>query len=115
MIQKLRRLYFRLFKRYRRLEIRYVSYSEGDRLIRENVDGPEAEQWHIAKEEDDNPLIGMFPHIGSSVYLERRERITGCEKELSIAQIARAQEDDRIRICQRERIARRKKREEVDQ
>ena len=71
MIQKLRRLYFRLFKRYRRLELRCVSYPEGDRLIRENAEGPEDGRWHIAKEEDDSPLIGM------SVYLERRERITG--------------------------------------
>ena len=71
MMRKLRRIYFRMFKRYRRLELKCVSYSEGDRLIKENADKPEAYQWHLAKEEDSNLLVGV------SVYLERRERITG--------------------------------------
>ena len=65
----LRRLYFRIFKHYRRLEIRAVSYSEGDRLIRQSEGKPESQQWVLAKEEDSNPLIGVL------VYLERRERV----------------------------------------
>lgn len=67
--QKLRRLYFRLFKRYRRLEFRAVSYAEGDRLIRGSVGKPESQQWVLAKEEDSNRAFGLV------VMLERRERI----------------------------------------
>jgi hypothetical protein len=61
-----------LFKRkpkYRRLELKFVSYIEGDKMIRENVGKPESEQWHIAKEEDTNRNYG-------TVYLERIIRIT---------------------------------------
>ena len=64
----LRRLYYRVFKRYRRIEFRFVTYLEGDRLIRENDGRPERDQWQIAPEEDANRVLGM-------VFLERRERI----------------------------------------
>ena len=60
-----------LFKRkskYRRLELRFVSFQEGDKLIRESAGKSESEQWHIAKEEDTNRSYG-------TVYLERRELI----------------------------------------
>jgi len=60
-----------LFKRkpkYRRLELKFVSYIEGDKMIRANQGKPESEQWHIAKEEDTNRNYG-------TVYLERRELI----------------------------------------
>jgi len=68
--QKIRRLYFRIFKRYRRLEFRAVSYAEGDRLIRASVGKPERDQWVLAiPEEDRNRAIGLV------VMLERRERI----------------------------------------
>jgi hypothetical protein len=57
-----------LFKRkpkYRRLELRPVSYSEGNKLITESANKPESEQWHIAKEEERNFNYRV-------VYLERR-------------------------------------------
>lgn len=60
-----------LFKRkpkYRRLELKCFSWSEGDKVLRENIGKPESEQWHLAKEEDANKAHG-------TVYLERREII----------------------------------------
>lgn len=69
LIQKIRRLYFKFFKRYRRLELKCCTYEEGDRLIRQNPGKPESEQWDLAiPEEDHNRAFGM-------VYLERRERV----------------------------------------
>lgn len=58
----------RMFGVSNRIELRWVSYAEGDRLIRETASSPERDRWVIAKEEDTNPVIGM-------VYLERREKI----------------------------------------
>lgn len=60
-----------LFKRkpkYRRLELKCFSWSEGDAAIKNNHGKPESEQWHLAKEEDTNKAFG-------TVYLERREKI----------------------------------------
>ena len=69
MKKRIRRWYFRIFKRYRRLEFRSVSYGEGDRLIRQSVGKPESEQWVLAlPEEDRNQVFGV-------VMLERRVRI----------------------------------------
>jgi hypothetical protein len=68
-MKRLRQLYFRIFKTYKRLEFRAVSYAEGDRLIKESVGKPEHEQWVIAKEEDKNMMVGLV------VMLERRARI----------------------------------------
>lgn len=65
----LRKLWFSVFKQYRRLEYRCVSYDEGDRLIRESAGKPESEQWVLAEEEDFNL------HIGLALCLQRRERI----------------------------------------
>lgn len=45
----------------KRLELRFLSYAEADKLIRETSGA-----WTIAKEEDNNRCIGW-------VYLERRE------------------------------------------
>lgn len=56
--------WFKIFKRKprrQRLELRFVSYSEGDKLIRETNGA-----WTIAKEEDANRVPGW-------VYLERLE------------------------------------------
>lgn len=64
----LKKLYYKIFKRYRRLELKFVTYSEGDKLIRANERKAESDQWVLAKEEDTNHVIGM-------VYLERKERI----------------------------------------
>lgn len=64
----LRRLYYRLFKRYRRIELNCFTYSNADKLIRENEGKPEKDQWVIAREEDKNYFYGM-------VWLERKERI----------------------------------------
>lgn len=66
----LRRLFYRIFPRYRRLELRAVSYEVADRLIRESANKAKHEQWSIAREEDGNRVIGV-------VWLERRERIVG--------------------------------------
>lgn len=68
MIKMLRRFYYNIFKRYRQLENRCVTYAEGDKLIRQNGGKSERDQWQIAEEEDKNSVIGV-------VYLERRERI----------------------------------------
>lgn len=64
----LKKLFYKIFKRYKRLELRFVSYREGDVLIRNTATRPENERWVLAKEEDMNHVIGM-------VYLERKERI----------------------------------------
>lgn len=65
-----RRIFFKMFKRYRRLEMKRVAWQDGDILIRSNEGKPENEQWVIAREEDNNFNYGW-------VYLERRERILG--------------------------------------
>ena len=69
-MKKLKRLYYRMFKRYRRLEVRCFNYDEADRRIRENAGKPERDQWRIAaREEDRNTMAGIV------VFLERVERI----------------------------------------
>jgi hypothetical protein len=65
---KLQKLFLRIFPRYERLEFRAVSYREGNLLIQRSVGKPETEQWVLAKEEDNNRVIGL-------VMLERRQRI----------------------------------------
>lgn len=65
----LRRLYFKLFPRYERLEFTCLNWTEADKLIKENRWKPYEQQWQIAKEEDRNNIYGM-------VFLERRKRIT---------------------------------------
>lgn len=67
-MKKLKRLYYRMFKRYRRLEVRCFCWAEADDLLRHNLGKPESEQWRIAaREEDRNRAIGV-------VFLERVER-----------------------------------------
>jgi hypothetical protein len=62
MISLIRNLLKRFFPpRPKRLELRFVTYAEGDKLVREG--------WAIAKEEDRNRLIGW-------VYLERLEKVS---------------------------------------
>jgi hypothetical protein len=51
---------FSVQEKKKRVELRFVTYSEGDRLIKLN------EGWKIAKEEDDNHKTGW-------VYLEKVE------------------------------------------
>lgn len=63
-----RRLYFRLFKRYERIELKCINWPSADALLKENRHKPEEEQWHIAPEEDHNQMLG-------AVFLERRRRI----------------------------------------
>jgi len=69
----LKKLYYTIFPHYKVLETKFVTYAEGDKMIRETHDKPEAERWVLAKEEDTNQRIGM-------VYLCRKERIKGFEK-----------------------------------
>lgn len=64
----LRKVFYKIFKRCRRLEIKFVTYAEGDRMIRASAGKPEEDQWVLAKEEDANKWYGL-------VYLERRVRI----------------------------------------
>lgn len=66
--QQIRKSYFRIFKRYRRLEVRRCSYAEANQLIGDTERLPEPERWELAEEENHNPNIGI-------VWLERRERI----------------------------------------
>lgn len=62
------RLYFKLFKHYRRVELRYTTYLQAERLLATNAGASEREQWRLAKEEDYN-------HVPGLVALERVERI----------------------------------------
>lgn len=64
----LRRLYFKLFKTYERLELKTFTYTEADALLKKNEGKPEEDQWHIAIEEDTNYNYGI-------VFLERKKRI----------------------------------------
>lgn len=69
-MKKLRKLYFRIFRRYKRLELKYVSWTVGNEMIKGNANKPEPERWVLAKpEEDNNHRVGM-------VFLERKKRIT---------------------------------------
>lgn len=67
-MKKLRRLYYRLFPTYKRLELKFCSYAEADELIKSNDARSFPFKWYLAKEEDTNHVIGM-------VYIERKERI----------------------------------------
>jgi hypothetical protein len=64
----LKRLFYSIFPTYKILETKFVSYSEGDRMIKETFDKPESERWVLAPEEDGNYTIGM-------VFLCRKVRI----------------------------------------
>ena len=67
----LKKLYYKIFKRYRRLALKCCDYATADKLIRESAFGPESERWQLAiPEEDRNQGF-------NSVFLERKERITG--------------------------------------
>ena len=53
----LRRLYYRLFTTYKRLELRKCSYAEGDELIKDSFfKEAEGDQWQIAIPEEDKKL-----------------------------------------------------------
>ena len=68
-MKSLIKLYYKFFPTYNILETKFVTYQEGDKLLRETHDKPETEKWVLAKEEDTNCGIGM-------VYLCRKTRIT---------------------------------------
>lgn len=63
----IRETYYRVFKRYERVELKFVTYKEADKLLKESKGKHEEEVWVLAKEEDSNKVYGM-------VYLERRKR-----------------------------------------
>lgn len=67
-IKKLKILYYKIFKHYKVLETKFVTYHEADKMIRETNNKPEEERWVLADEEDKNHIIGM-------VYLCRKVRI----------------------------------------
>ena len=63
-----RRLYFLVFKRYRRLELRILTFPEADELCRSwNGVDPKG-KWHVADEDQKM----LWPNVA----LERKERIT---------------------------------------
>lgn len=64
----LKRIYYNLFPTFQVLETKFVSYQDGDTMIRDTHDRPESEKWVLAAEEDTNKIIGM-------VYLCRKVRI----------------------------------------
>lgn len=64
----MKKLFYKIFKRYRRLELKFVIWPEADKMIKANEGKPASEQWVIAKEEDTNKAYGY-------VFLERKERI----------------------------------------
>ena len=66
----MKKLFYKIFKRYTVLETKLVSYQDGDKMIRETHDKSEAEKWVLAEEEDYNMTIGR-------VYLCRKVRIVG--------------------------------------
>jgi hypothetical protein len=69
LLRALKSLYYRIFKRYRRLELRLCTYEEADALLRaQGIPGNPDEGWRIAIEEGGSYVIGV-------VYMERRERI----------------------------------------
>ena len=69
LLRALKSLYYRIFKRYRRLELRVCTYEEASALLQEQgIPGNPGEGWRIAIEEGSNHVIGV-------VYMERRERI----------------------------------------
>lgn len=66
-----KKLYYKIFPHYRRLELQCAPYVEADRLIKENANKLESERWDIAPEEDSNVLGAMT----RMVWIERKERI----------------------------------------
>ena len=66
----LRKLYYKIVPTYKVLETKFVTYQEGDKMIRETHDKSEPDKWVLAKEEDTNRVFGM-------VYLCRKQRIWG--------------------------------------
>jgi hypothetical protein len=63
------RLYYRLFKKYREIEVKLLPYNEANELLKQNGGKMEDQQWGLAKAEDTNIAYGY-------VFLARRERIT---------------------------------------
>ena len=68
-MKRLRRIYYKLFPVYKRIDMQSFSWEQGDLLIRQNAHKPLEEQWHIAPEEDLNRDYDM-------VFLEKKIRIT---------------------------------------
>lgn len=63
------KLYYQIFERYNVLETKFVTYAAADHMIKDTIDKPESERWVLAKEEDNNTVIGW-------VWLCRKVRIT---------------------------------------
>ena len=69
-MNKLLKLYFKIFNPWIILETKFVTWDEGNTMIRDTQDKPDSSRWVLAKEEDYNRIIGM-------VYLCRKVRING--------------------------------------
>lgn len=65
----MKKLFFKIFKRYRILEEKFVTWEQGDKMLRETDGLNETERWQLSPKEDSNTVIGM-------VWLCRKERIT---------------------------------------
>lgn len=68
-MKRLKRLYYRMFPTYRKMDTAFVSYNTANEMILRSDGKPEREQWGIdIHHEDMNTSPGF-------VYLCRRERI----------------------------------------
>lgn len=63
-----KKLYYRFFPTYIEIETKFVTYTEGDKMIRETSNKTPSERWVLSKKEDTNRTLGM-------VFLCRKERI----------------------------------------
>jgi len=67
-MKTLRTIYYRLFKRYKVLETKCVSWDEGNRMIIESEGKPEEDRWGLSELEDCN-------YTPFTVWLCRKVRI----------------------------------------
>lgn len=72
-MKTLRKLYFKLFKRYRVLETKQVEWQEAETMIINTRFSPENEKWIYAKEMYDKETYAN--HDYCVMYLCRKERI----------------------------------------
>lgn len=70
-MKKLRKIYYRIFKIYRVIETKFVSYDEADKMIKETQNCIESERWVLSDMEDKNPIHAIV----FMVYLCRKVRI----------------------------------------
>jgi len=67
-MRKIKQFYYKIFPRYKVVETKFVTWDEGDKMIKETQNSPDNEKWVISEKEDENRIIGM-------VHLCRKERL----------------------------------------